>query len=73
MKVFFFFKKKKRKKRFLERVLWSKVFHGYEWVRVPNTDVGVGEGVLWLGTPHGFTLSSQGERYPWSSLVLCVW
>lgn len=60
-------------------MLWSKVFHGSEWVRVPNIDLGVAGGgvwppqVLWLGTPHGFTLSSQGERNPWSSFgIVCL-
>lgn len=42
MKIFFL-----RKKKFLERVLWSKVFHGSEWVRVPNIDLGVAEGGVW--------------------------
>lgn len=37
----------RKKERFLERVLWSKVFHGSEWVRVPNIDLGVAEGGVW--------------------------
>lgn len=45
---------------------------------VPNIDLGVAGGAVWspgsvwLGTPHGFTLSS-GERNPWSSFgIVCL-
>ena len=74
MKVFFF-----KEKKFLERVLWSKVFHGSEWVRVPILTW------VWLKVvcgpprfcgwePHMASASAlRGRGTLGLVLVLCVW
>ena len=46
--------------------VWLKVVCGRTWGCLAPQ-------VLWLGTPHGFTLSSQRERNPWSSFgIVCL-
>ena len=60
-------------------MLWSKVFHGSEWVRVPDIDLGVAEGGVWPPRfcgwePHMASPSAlRGRGTLGLVLVLCVW